>query len=489
MTDENQILEITIKRCRERNIIIPTYDEMAHPEKIPEGIKNELADAGLWDLNPRNLFRITWKNEPKEFGGGFGNVNYLELPPELTGVKARIFILIGKFFPTGSHKVGATFGPLVEKLVRGKFDPTTQKALWPSTGNYCRGGAYDAYLLGCPSIAVLPEGMSRERFAWLKKVGAEIHATPGSESNVKEVYDKTFELKRERGDGVVVLNQFAEFGNATWHYVVTGRAMDEVFNSEKKEGQRFSGIFLTQGSAGTLGCTEYIREKHPLVKVCAGEAKQCPTLLYNGFGEHRIEGIGDKHVPWIFNLKNMDAVAAIDDEACMSLLRLFNEEEGHKYLGKMGIDPELIERLELLGISSIANILGTIKLAKYFEMNSNDVLFTIATDSTEMYGSRIGELREMYGEYGEIDAAVHYNRYLMEIGTDWMKELMFHDKKRMHNLKYFTWIEQFGYPLDELDRQWYDDNYWKEKFSAYREWDAMIREFNEKTGLLAPYQN
>ena len=487
MRTQEEILENTIKQCRERNIIIPTYEEMSHPEKIPEGIKEELKELGLWDLEPRNLFRISWKNEPKSFGGGFGDVNYLEIPSEITGVKARIFMLIGKFFPTGAHKVGATFGPLVEKLVRGTFDPTWQKALWPSTGNYCRGGAYDAYLLACPSIAVLPEEMSRERFEWLEKVGAEIHATPGCESNVKEVYDKTFELKKERGDEIVILNQFAEFGNPIWHYVVTGQAMEEIFHKEKNENSRFSGLFLTQGSAGTLGCGEYLREKFPGIKISAGEAKQCPTLLYNGFGGHRIEGIGDKHVPWIFNLKNTDVVSAVDDEACISLLRLFNEKCGHEFLKGQGVDPELVDKLDLLGISSIANLVGAIQLAKYFEMNENDFIFTVATDSTEMYGSRIRELREMKGEYSDVDAALDYHRYLVDIGIDWMLELSYWDKKRMHNLKYFTWIEQLGYDMDELDRQWYDDNYWKEKFGSYKEWDVLIREFNEKTGLLKPY--
>ena len=487
MKDRTVILENTIKRCRDRNIIIPTYEEMAHPEKIPDGIREELEDIGLWDLHPRNLFRISWKNEPTKFGGGFGKVNYLEIPPEISGVKARIFILLGKFFPTGSHKVGATFGPLVEKLVKGAFDPTWQKALWPSTGNYCRGGAYDAYLLACPSIAVLPEEMSKERFEWLQKIGTEIHATPGCESNVKEVYDKTYELKRERGDEIVILNQFAEFGNPIWHYVVTGQAMEEVFLKEKKEGERFAGLFLTQGSAGTLGCGEYIREKFPLVKICAGEAKQCPTLLYNGFGGHRIEGIGDKHVPWIFNLKNIDMVAAIDDEACMSILRLFNENKGKEHLKEKGVDPKVVNKLHLLGISSIANLIGSIQLAKYYEMNENDIIFTIATDSTELYQSRIRELKEMYGTYTEVDAAVDYYRYLMDIPIDWMLELSYWDKKRMHNLKYFTWVEQLGYDVEDLNRQWYDDNYWKEKFNSYKEWDCMIREFNEKTGLLEPY--
>lgn len=488
MKEPKKVLENTIKRCREKDIIIPTYEEMAHPEKIPQGIKEELRNIGLWDLHARNLFRITWKNEPVKSGGGFGDVNYMEIPKELTGIKARIIMLIGKYFPTGSHKVGATFGPLVEKLIRGDFDPTNQKALWPSTGNYCRGGAYDSYLLACPSIAVLPEGMSRERFEWLEKIGAEIHATPGSESNVKEVYDKSFELKRARPDEVVILNQFDEIGNAIWHYVCTGQAIEEAYHKERKDKQRLTALFLTQGSAGTLGCADYLREKFPRIKVCAGEAWQCPTLLYSGYGAHRIEGIGDKHVPWIHNLKNMDMVADINDEFCIRLLRLFNEPSGKNYLKSKGVLEETVDKLHLIGISSIANIIGSIKMAKYYEMNENDIVFTIATDSMELYQSRIEELQEERGEYKDNQAAVDFDTCLLNLTTDHMLELSYWDKKRMHNLKYFTWVEQIGKDVEELDRQWYDENYWRDKYHSHTEWDKLIREFNEKTGLLKKYK-
>ncbi|MCF8372396.1 MAG: pyridoxal-phosphate dependent enzyme [Bacteroidales bacterium] len=484
-----KVLENTIQRCRERHIILPTYEQMRNPELVPQKIKDKLANIGLWDLNSLNLFRITWKNEPTNFGGKFGPVNYLELPSELTGVKARIILLIGKYFPTGAHKVGATFGPLVEKLITGRFDPTSQKALWPSTGNYCRGGAYDSYLLGCESIAVLPQGMSQERFDWLHKVGAEVFATPGSESNVKEIYDKVKELKAERGDSIVNLNQFEEIGNPLWHYAVTGPAMEEVFNSIKTDKSRFSGLFLTQGSAGTLGSADYLREIHPNFKVCAGEALQCPTLLENGYGEHRIEGIGDKHVPWIHNIKNMDLVAAIDDNPNIRLMRLFNEEAGKVFLkDEIKIDPKLVEQLNLLGISSIANLMGSIKLAKYYEMDENDVVFSVATDSMEMYQSRIVEERNKHGEFSNRDAAVSFEADLMGLGIDHVLEMDYYQKKRMHNLKYFTWIEQQGKTVEELNAQWYDDNYWKSEYAMVNDWDEKIKEFNERTGLLKEYE-
>jgi cysteine synthase len=488
MNKQQKVLQNTINRCREKGIILPTYKQMRNPDLIPERIRHELKNIGLWDLNSLNMFRISWKNEPVEFGGGFGGVNYLELPSELTGVKARIIMLIGKFFPTGAHKVGATFGPLVEKLVTGRFDPTRQKALWPSTGNYCRGGAYDSYLLGCESIAVLPEGMSSERFDWLHKVGAEVIATPGTESNVKEIYDKVKELMAERGDEIVNLNQFEEIGNSLWHYAVTGPAMEEVFSNIKNADDRLSGMFLTQGSAGTLGSADYLRTVFPSIKVCAGEALQCPTLLMNGFGEHRIEGIGDKHVPWIHNMKNMDVVAGIDDDPNIRIMRLFNEDKGKEFLRKeQGIDPELVSELSYLGISSIANLMGSIKLAKYFEMTENDFIFTVATDSMEMYQSRLKEEKDKDGEFDSTKAAVSFEADLMGLKTDHMIELSYYDKKRMHNLKYFTWVEQQGKTSEELNAQWYDNNYWSSRYAQVEEWDQKIEAFNEKTGVLKKF--
>ena len=205
-------LQRTAQRVREKKFYIPTLAQQKNPALIPAQIREQLKTVGLWDLDPLNLFRITWHNEPLARGGLFGGVNYVEFPPELTGVPARVVALVGKWFPTGCHKVGAAFGCLVPRLVTGQFDPTRQKAVWPSTGNYCRGGAYDSYLLGCESIAILPEGMSRERFEWLSKIASEVIPTPGSESNVKEIFDKCWELRRS-GQDLVIFNQFEEFGN------------------------------------------------------------------------------------------------------------------------------------------------------------------------------------------------------------------------------------------------------------------------------------
>lgn len=484
LTVKEDQLERTVQRCRDRNIVIPTFAQLKNPNSAPNRIKEQLKDIGLWDVAPQNLFRITWKNEPVTKGGLFRSLpNYLELPQELTGVEARIIALVGKWFPTGSHKVGASFGCLVPPLVTGQFDPTRHKAVWPSTGNFCRGGAYDAALLGCDSIAILPEQMSQERFEWLKTVAGEIIATPGSESNVKEIYDKVWELKRSRKD-IFVFNQFSEFGNYLFHYDVTGHAMEDVLRKELGGGQ-FRGICLTTGSAGTIACGDYLKQVYPTSKIAAGEALQCPTLLLNGFGAHRIEGIGDKHVPWIHNVRNTDVAIGIDDDDTIKLMRLFNDPAGRKYLiDEAGVPEGLVSKLNLLGISSIANMLMSIKFAKYYELTRKDTLLTVFTDSMDLYQSRLREEQERSGEYSQKDAIRDYHRHLMAIKTDSMIELGHYDRKRIHHLKYFTWIEQQMFKVDELNRQWYEyQSYWSEIQKLTTRIDELILQFNEKVGL------
>jgi cysteine synthase len=456
---------------------------MKDASRIPDTIKARLRDVSLWDLNSLNLFRITWHNEPAPMGGGFGGVNTIEFPKSLTGVDARIIALVGKWFPTGAHKVGAAFGCLVPRLITGQFDPTTQKAVWPSTGNYCRGGAYDSALLGCESIAILPEGMSRERFEWLSKVAGEVIATPGTESNVKEIFDKCWELRRS-GQDLVIFNQFEEFGNHLWHYDVTGHAMAEVLQREMRHGEALRGSVFTSGSAGTTAAGEYLKEIYPTSKLAASEALQCPTLLINGFGSHRIEGIGDKHVPWIHNLRNTDMVIAIDDEAPIQLIRLFNEPEGIKYLSRMGVPDALLEQLSLAGISGVANLLSAIKMARWYEWGEGDIVLTVLTDSMEMYQSRRRELTAARGEFTARDAMIAYHQHLMGQGTDHVEELNYPARKRIHNLKYYTWVEQQGKTYQEIQSQWYDSNYWNRIHGQVGEIDALIDQFNRMTGLL-----
>ncbi|MCK5045187.1 MAG: pyridoxal-5-phosphate-dependent protein subunit beta [Candidatus Heimdallarchaeota archaeon] len=485
LTENKEVLKQVVKRARKQNIIIPTFEQQRDPNKIPSSILKELKLLSLWEVHPRNLFRITWKNEPVDKGGGFTNLpNYIELPSELTGVEARIFALVGKWMPTGSHKVGATFGCLIPKLVTGQFNPAKQIAVWPSTGNYCRGGAYNATLLACSSLAILPEEMSQERFDWLKTVAGEIIITPGGESNVKEIFDKCLELKQERGDTIEIFNQFDDFGNQLWHHEVTGPAMKEVLEKELGSS-KFRGTCLTTGSAGTLGSADYLKKFFPSAKTAAGESLQCPTMLLNGYGYHRIEGIGDKHIPWIHNVKQTDLVIAIDDKDCINLMRLFNEEAGQKYLEKMMVPNKVISNLPLLGISSLANLLMAIKFAKYYELTRKDTIMTVFTDSMTMYQSRLKEYEEKFGKYKEIDAAIDYHRSLQGIKTDSMIELRYTEKQRIHHLKYFTWVEQQGKSVEELNQQWHDEeNYWNAIYSIAPKLDELIIEFNKQVALL-----
>ncbi len=482
LTMEKDRRSRAIQRVRERNIIIPTFAQMKNPDKIPARVKEELRNVGLWDLDPRNLFRITWHNEPSPQGGGFGRVNYLEFPKSLTGTEARVIALVGKWFPTGAHKVGAAFGCLVPRLVSGQFEPTTQKSVWPSTGNFCRGGAYDSALLACQSIAILPEGMSRERFEWLSKIAGEVIATPGSESNVKEIFDKCWEL-RASGQDLMIFNQFEEFGNYLWHYEVTGHAMQEVLEEVMGPRDAYRGMVSATGSAGTIASGDYMKQLFPASKIGASEALQCPTLLENGFGSHRIEGIGDKHVPWVHNVKNTDVVVAIDDNAVVNLARLFNEPAGRAYLVKQGVPEALVGKLDLLGFSGISNMLSAIKMAKYYEMGENDIVLTVLTDSMELYGSRLREMHDEYGAYSDLDAAAHFAQYLHGTSTDNMIELTYAARRRVHNLKYFTWVEQQGKTYEEIQAQWYERDYWTDVQSQVEQIDALIEEFNAEVGL------
>ena len=482
-----QARERAIERCRERGVLIPTFEQMRRPDGLSPAILSALESVDMQAVEPINLFRITWHNRPGNQAGsgadgaGFGAVNTLEIPPQLSGVSARIVGLVGRHFPTGAHKVGAAFGCLVPRLVGGELDPTRQRAVWPSTGNYCRGGVFDSALLGCRAVAILPEEMSPERFRWLEKMGAEIIATPGCESNVKEIFDACHQLRIDHPEDVI-FNQFEEMGNYLWHRGVTGPAVEEAFRSLAGPSDRFAGWVSATGSAGTLGAGDHLKEVFPGSVITAAEALQCPTLLSCGYGGHRIEGIGDKHVPWIHNVRNTDVVTAIDDRDTMALMRLFNEPAGREELVARGIDQEVVEQLDALGISSICNLLSAIKTARYFELDENDVLFTVFTDSMDLYQSRLSEQAASEGEYSRRRAAIDLERYLWGCGIDHLRELLYTDRKAIHHLKYFTWVEQQGRRVEELDALW-SPSYWRDLGDQLPQWDEAIRAFNREAGV------
>jgi cysteine synthase len=464
------------RRCRERGIVLPTYAQMRDPALIPGEIRSALAGVGLWETHPLNLFRVNWHNQPVERGGGFGGVNFLEFPPELTGCPARILGIAGKWFPTGAHKVGPALSCLLAELVTGRFDPASQKAVWPSTGNYCRGGAFVSRLLACPAVAILPAGMSRERFEWLATMAEEVIATPGSESNVKEIFDKCRELERSRPEAII-FNQFDQLPNALWHYNVTGPALGEAFAAAARPGDRLAGAVAASGSAGTLSACAWVRDHYPGARAAVAEALQCPTILENGFGEHRIEGIGDKHVPWIHDLRATDLAVGVDDELPVRLLRLFNEPAGRARLIEEGVDPALVDRLDWLGISGIANLAAAIKFARHYSLGPTEVVVTVLTDSLALYHSRLEELRAAHGPYGQRQADRDLER-LHCLAADQVLEMTEAERRRVHNLKYFTWVEQLGKDPAELRAQWDDPTWWDCLRSQAGALDRLIEEFN-----------
>src|SRR4051812_13582832 len=359
-----------IARLREMKVTLPTWSELAHPADIAGQPSPDLSGVDADAPDAANLWRVHWFND----AGRKKRVavpGHVVLPSELTGVPAPIVVLFGRRFPMiGAHKVLAAYACLVPRLVTGQFDPAIDRAIWPSTGNYCRGGVAISRILGCRGVAVLPEGMSRERFDWLERwVGdpGDIIRTPGTESNVKEIYDKCAELSRDREN--VILNQFSEFANYQIHYHCTGRAMDRVFSHLKSRSpeSRLGAFVSATGSAGTIAAGDYLKALHGS-KTVAVEAVECPTMLCNGYGEHNIQGIGDKHIPLIHNVMSTDLVAGVSDSTTDALNQLFNSSVGRAYLrSRQKIDRDVVRRFADVGLSGLANIVAAIKVARHLD--------------------------------------------------------------------------------------------------------------------------
>jgi cysteine synthase A len=471
-----------VQRFRETGIVMPTFAQLADPTTIPPAITAELGSVDPDAAHPRNLFRVHWYNGRGQ-AAPLGLPEYVVLPPELTGVDAPIVVLLGDRFPMiHSHKVIAAYGCLAPRIVTGQFDPARQRAVWPSTGNYCRGGVAISRIMGGRGVAVLPEGMSQERFEWLAawvSDPADIIRTPGTESNVKEIYDRCAELDRE--PDTVIFNQFSELGNHIAHYALTGRAVEHVVEAltARDPRLRLAAFVSATGSAGTIAAGDYLKEGHGSLTV-AVEALECPTLLRNGFGEHNIQGIGDKHVPLIHNVMATDIVVDISDRATDSLLVLFGSEAGREHLRtRMGVPEATIEALPSFGISSICNILAAIKVARQQRLGPNDVIATVATDGAEMYASEVTRIvaRDHGGRFDAAAAAEVRAAHLDAIDTADMLECRREDRDRMFNLGYFTWVEQQAVPLDEFEAR-RSQAFWSETRAIVHEWDAMIATFN-----------
>jgi cysteine synthase A len=487
---DREVYGRTVDRFREAGILLPTFAQLSAPSRIPAKVQESLAGVKADEADPRNLFRVHWYNDGRRTGQVAVPVHVV-LPSEFTGVEARIVVALGDLFPMiRAHKVLAAYGCLAPRIVTGAFDPTRNQAVWPSTGNYCRGGVAISRLMGCRGVAVLPEGMSLERFAWLEdwvRDPGDIIRTPGTESNVKEIYDKCAELSADPSN--IILNQFSEFGNHLVHYQCTGRALGAVFDSmaESEPGLRLQAFTSAPGSAGTLGAGDYLKERYGS-KIVAVEALECPTMLVNGFGEHNIQGIGDKHIPLIHNVMNTDLVAGISDRATDQLSVLFAAKEGIEYLRVRRRVPEhVLNVLSAFGLSSICNILAAVKTAKYLRLGPDDVIITVATDGAGMYGSERRRIaaRDFQGGFGMLDAAEAFGRWMLAAGTEHLLDATLADRDRIFNLGYYTWVEQQGVspPVFQSRR---DQQFWVGLRDLLPAWDAMIGEFNERTGLAVP---
>jgi cysteine synthase len=466
---------------------LPSFAELADPSKMLHSRVAALSSVDADRPDPANLFRVHWYNDRRRSGFAATPPHFV-LPPELTGVRSPILVTLGCFFPMiAAHKVLAAYGCLIPHLVTGRFDPARQKAVWPSTGNYCRGGIAISRILGCRGIAILPAGMSEERFDWLRawvRQPEDIIRTPGSESNVKEIYDKCAELARNPDK--LILNQFAEFGNYVAHYTCTGPALARVFDAFETQhsGCRLAAFVAASGSAGTLAAGDYLKEQLG-TRIVTVEASECPTLLRNGFGEHNIQGIGDKHVPYIHNVMNTDLVVGVSDRSVAALDLLFNDETGLAYLSdRRRIASETIEELKYLGLSGIANVVAAIKIAKRLELSDEDVLITVATDSAALYGSeRRKFLAAAYpGGFDSVNAAEIFGQHLLGAADNDVLELTHGERSRIFNLGYFTWVEQRGVPLAEFERR-RSQNFWRGLRQIAPAWDDLIAEFNASAGF------
>ncbi len=477
-----------IRRLSDAQVVLPTFAELADPSLIPARITHALESVDPDAAHPLNLFRVHWWNDASRRGRA--NVpEHVVLPKSFTGVDAKIAIALGNRFPMiHAHKVLAAYACLVPRLVRGEFDPGTQRAIWPSTGNYCRGGIAISRLLGCRGAAVLPEGMSAERFAWLDRWVSEptdIIRTPGSESNVKEIYDKCAELERDPAN--VILNQFSEFGNHLGHVAVTGSALAAVFQhlQDAQPTLKLAAFVSATGSAGTIAAGDALKDRWG-TRIVAVEALECPTMLENGFGEHNIQGIGDKHIPLIHNVMNTDIVVGVSDHATDQLGLVCSTDEGRAWLREVqGVPVDVIDALASFGLSSLCNIVAAVKTAKKLGLGADDVVMTVATDGDAMYGSEHTLARARYpgAGFARAQAAEAFQSWMLGADTSATEVLDDHGRRRIFNLGYFTWVEQRGVSLEAFTAR-RDQSWWRSLRAEVPKWDAMIAEMNARTGVL-----
>jgi cysteine synthase len=479
-----------VTRFAERKIKLPTFTQLANPQLTPQDALSGLATVDPDTPDPANLWRVNWYNDAARVGR-VEVPEHVILPSELTGVDATIVVVLGNKFPMiRAHKVLAAYACLAPRVVTGQFDPTTQRAIWPSTGNYARGGVAISRMLSARGTAVLPEGMSKERFDWLSKWTedpSDIIRTYGTESNVKEIYDACNELQKDPQN--VILNQFSEFANYVGHYTVTGDALAHVYDHvaahmPATSHPKLRAFTSATGSAGTIAAGDKLKERYGS-QIVACEALECPTMLENGFGEHNIQGIGDKHIPLIHNVMNTDAISAVSDQATDHLDLLFTTPAGRTHLvERMGVPQAIVDQLVHFGFSAICNTLSAIKYAKWNHLGADDVIITVATDGHELYISEAEHLlaTKYPNGFTAVDAADVAARYLGSVDTDHFLELSHRDKNRIFNLGYYTWVEQQGVSVADFEAR-RQQSFWQGVASLREPWDQAIIEFNQRTGM------
>ena len=476
----SSVIEKTANYFRSKKVVLPTIAELKNPHSISEDIKNKVLKLDKDAMDPANLFRVHWFNK-RDHSKFLDVPEHIVLPSEFTRVEAKIIVNLGRYFPLiTAHKVLAAYGCLLPRILNGSFDYTTHKAVWPSTGNYCRGGVAISKILGFKSVAILPEGMSKERFDWLEKWVEDkndIIKTTGTESNVKEIYDACNELEKDKNNDII--NQFDEYYNYATHRAITGSSFEKSFLKVKGDSNLQARFYVSaSGSSGTLAAGDYLKENLN-AQIAVVEATECPTLLYNGYGEHNIQGIGDKHVPLIHNVMNSDYVVGVSDEATNHLNLLFNTDEGRKYLtNRRGLNAEFVGRLPEFGFSSIANIIASIKLAKKMKLTKDDAIITVATDGADLYKTELAKTKKQFSKiYDQITCAEIFAKNFDAISVDHTLELSQIDKERIFNLGYYTWVEQQGTSLEEFENR-RNQSFWDKHYKDMISLDEKIKEFN-----------
>ncbi|MGA2770472.1 MAG: pyridoxal-phosphate dependent enzyme [Bryobacteraceae bacterium] len=419
----------------------PTYEEMLHPELLPAAVRTQA------------LFNITWR-------GPDNRIRHIVLPRELTGVEANIVVLTGRYFPSGSHKVGPAYATLMEGELAGEIQPGENTIIGPSTGNFGIGVAYISHLKGYPAIVIMPEQMSEERYQRIRQYGGQLDLTPGSESDVILVLERTQHYKKDPRNKI--LAQFELLPNYRFHRYVTGRSALEA--AAQYGNGRVAAFVSAPGSAGTLAAGDEIKARYPECAICALEPKECSTLFNNGRGTHRIEGIGDKMVTLIHNVLTTDYVALIHDDDCVMGLELLERRRSlvERLLGR---PRGYLDALEgVFGISGICNVLGAIRLARYLGLGPEDNVVTIATDGMDRYPSVLANLEKRRGPLDDARLSASFEEIFR--GGDAREILDLRppeQKERLFGYKEQVWTG-FGYTRAYLESM-KSQSFWDGEFS------------------------